>query len=179
MSEVAGNRPSTPPALCPYCGAVVPDGPACSACGGRFDPLSRQATQNQMGPWAVRDPKRAFQPGCSFAVLKRLVEQGKLRPDAVVRGPTTRQFWMLARRTPGLSRLFGVCHACGGSVVTDAYLCGACGAGQEPDLDRQHLGLGPIRPLPGDADPAKIAASWKPRAGRAGGGTGGGVGEGP
>ena len=48
---------------CPYCGVSQPAEDLCRSCGGLYDDLSRQATQNDMGPWFVRMPNRPFQPG--------------------------------------------------------------------------------------------------------------------
>lgn len=122
---------------------------SCEACGGRFDPLSRQATQNAMGPWFVRDEKHPFRPGCSFETLVRLATRGVIRPDTPVRGPTTGQFWMPARWCPGLAHRLGVCHNCRERVDPGASACPGCGASFAAPSDRQHLGLGRVRALPG------------------------------
>ena len=145
--------------VCPYCGDLSSSGVRCTKCNGRFDHLSRQATQNAMGPWQIRDERVPTRPGCSFQTLKTLIERGQVRPTTVIRGPATRQFWMLAKDTPGVANLFGQCHNCRASVEPGAYMCAACGAVFEIDRDRQHLGLSPVRLLPGQADPEVIAAS--------------------
>ncbi len=75
-----------------------------------------------------------------------------------MRGPTTGQFWMLARRTPGVSHLLGWCHSCQAPAQTDEYACRSCGAVFQGERDRQHLGLGPIRPLPGEGSDEMVAA---------------------
>lgn len=157
-----GARRDQPPAgatvVCPYCASVAPLANKCATCGGRFDPLSRQATQNAMGPWCVYDAEVPSRPGCSYETLRDLIKVGRVRRDSIVRGPSTRQFWMLARRTPGVANLLGLCHACQRDVDADAYSCKACGAVFEPERDRQHLGLGPIRLLPGQASPERLSA---------------------
>ncbi len=140
----------------------------CSACGGPFDPLSRQATQNAMGPWFVRDPGRPFRPGCSFAELRRGVERGRIGPETIVRGPTTHQFWAPARRAPGLANLLGVCHACGGGATQKDYVCRQCGVAFPSPGDRQHMGLVDSRPLPG-RDRAEAILSVAGPSGRVGG----------
>jgi len=145
--------------LCPYCGARSRQGERCEHCRGGFDPLSRQASQNEMGPWSIRDESRPFQPGCSFAKLKSLIERGRVGPDTIVRGPTTNQFWQPASQTPSVANLLGRCHACGGEVAPADFACRHCGAAFTPIGDRQHLGLGPTRLLPGSASPSQIAAS--------------------
>lgn len=145
--------------VCPYCGAEQPPGERCRDCGGIFEPLSRQATQNQMGPWSIRIEDQPFRPGCSYATLRRLVARGKVRPDAVIRGPTTRQFWARARDVPGVAHLLGECHHCRERASPDDYMCAACGAVFSAPEDRQFLGLGPVRLLPGQAPPEVVARS--------------------
>lgn len=148
--------------VCPYCGVVTPDSGRCSACNGRFDPLSRQATQNQMGPWSIRDDRLPHRPGCSYETIARLIEQGKISLETTLRGPTTRQFWTLARHTPGISHLLGVCHSCQTQVKSDAFACPICHASFQAERDRQHLGLGPYRPLPGQGVPEVLAMRAEP-----------------
>ena len=162
--EIAGEppKPQLRSIVCPYCGSVTPDSGRCGRCGGRFDPLSRQATQNQMGPWEIRDERVPFRPGCSYATLTRLIEQGVLTGDTVLRGPSTRQFWMLAKHTPGVAHKLGVCHNCQAQVKPDAFSCPNCEASFEVERDRQHLGLGPARPLPGQGLPEVLALHAEP-----------------
>ena len=132
-------------------------GHACGSCGARTDPLSRQATQNEMGPWFVRDPGFPFRPGCRIETMERWARSGRLTPETVVRGPSTSQNWVPARRAPGLARLFGRCHACEGEVALDEMSCRSCGSHLHAERDRQHLGLSPVRALPGRDDPALVA----------------------
>lgn len=154
------NRPNQPTGvLCPYCGAVSRDTRRCGACAGHFDPLSRQATQNAMGPWFIREEGRPHRPGCSFETLRTLIQRGRVTPTTVLRGPTTRQFWTLAGRAPSVANLLGLCHNCRAEVNPDEYSCRKCGAVFTPETDRQHMGLGPVHLLPGQAAPEAIAAS--------------------
>jgi hypothetical protein len=143
--------------LCTYCGSLSTSTAKCTNCGGHFDLLSRQRTQNGMGPWYIRDQANPFHPGCSYETLRRLIERGRVRPDTVVRGPTTRQFWSFARNTPGVAHLLGSCHACHAEVSPGAASCPSCNASFIIASDRQHLGLAPPQLLPGDADPAAVA----------------------
>jgi len=148
---------------CPYCGEKQSAGTSeCSSCSGLFEPLSRQATQNHMGPWQVRDAEAPFTPGCSYATIKRMAQRGKIAPDAVMRGPTTRQFWMVATEIPGVAHLLGRCHACKREASADAFSCDHCGAAFPTPEDRQSLGLAPVRLLPGQAPPALVARSASP-----------------
>ncbi len=146
--------------LCPYCGSVsAADPKRCERCGGHFDPLSRQATQNAMGPWFIRDLAAPFRPGCSFETLRELIKRGKVTKETILRGPSTRQYWNFASRTPGIANLLGVCHNCHVSVRSDDFSCAACGAVFSPETDRQHMGLAPVHLLPGQAAPEIIAAA--------------------
>jgi hypothetical protein len=158
--------------ICPYCGQAQPSGERCRACGGFFEPLSRQASHNAMGPWFVRDPRRPFQPGCSYETLVRLIERRTVNKTSIIRGPTTRQFWTVARRVPGVSHLLGYCHHCDASVDPGDHGCHACGAAFGAYLDRNDLGLPEIRALPWEADvdegppgdsPREDRLGWRPR----------------
>lgn len=135
--------------LCPYCGHTQDSGRQCARCRGLFEPLSRQATQNSMGPWQVRDEANPFTPGCSFETLRALIARGRVRPDSIVRGPTTHQFWRRAEDTPGLAHLFGHCHACRASVHPTDKVCPQCAESLSAPLDRDRLGLAPVRSLSG------------------------------
>lgn len=161
-TPTAGPPPTPQPraVVCPYCGHISGDTARCARCGGRFEPLSRQATQNAMGPWAFIDPAVPTRPGCSYETLRTLIQRGTVRRDSVVRGPSTRQFWMLATRVPGIAHIFGVCHSCQKPASPDDYSCAACGAVFEVDKDRQHLGVGPVRLIAKQASADQIAASY-------------------
>ncbi|RNC81352.1 MAG: hypothetical protein ED559_06050 [Phycisphaera sp.] len=145
--------------LCPYCGSLSTHQKQCSNCHGYFDLLSRQRSQNAMGPWFIRDVSKPFQPGCSYSTLVKMIQRGKIKPETVIRGPATRQFWTFARNAPGIAHLLGECHSCHSPVMPIAKLCPMCRASFVVNDDRQHLGLSPIHLLPGDADAATIAAS--------------------
>ncbi|MFG0285365.1 MAG: hypothetical protein ACF8R7_13185 [Phycisphaerales bacterium JB039] len=157
MPQSAPNATAPARYLCPYCGAIADQPRRCPACAGHLDPLSRQATQNSMGPWQVRDQAHPFRPGCSYATIRRMVERGQINRRTVLRGPTTRQFWTFADRAPSIANLLGVCHSCHAEVDPDAFLCGSCGASFTPETDRQYLGLAPRRPLPGEAPAERVA----------------------
>ncbi|MCA9297036.1 MAG: hypothetical protein KC983_10975, partial [Phycisphaerales bacterium] len=134
--------------ICPYCGETQSESERCTSCGGLFEPLSRQATHNAMGPWYIRDVGQPFRPGCSHDTLMMLVDRGVVTRTTVVRGPTTRQFWTVARRVPGLAHRLGYCHACDARVDAGDESCHACGAAFSVYFDRNDLGLPEIRPLP-------------------------------
>lgn len=140
--------------LCPYCG-LMQQTPvqSCSACGGRFDEMSRLATQSHMGPWQVRDEHRPFAPGFDDATLRRLCERGQIKLNTVIRGPTTNQFWTLASNAPLVAALLGQCHACHTGVLDEHTHCPSCGVELRPGNERNTLGLIPLSNLPGGAKP--------------------------
>lgn len=131
--------------VCPYCGHGPVAGPRCTACNGLFEPLSRQATQNAMGPWFIRDESQPFRPGCSYETLARLIERGKVTAETIVRGPATHQFWKRVGRVQGLSHLAGVCYECGEPVGRTDVCCEFCGMLFTAENDRDTLGLAPMR----------------------------------
>lgn len=136
------------PVLCPYCGTSSLRHDRCETCAGLFDPLSRQATQNHMGPWFIRDIEHPFRPGCSYAVMKAMALRGKITPATIVRGPSTRQFWEIAKRVPGIAHILGVCHACAAAARVDDVACKTCSASFNVEQDRQYMGLGEVREIP-------------------------------
>ena len=144
--------------LCPYCGGIQAGVSQCQRCKGLFEPLSRQATQNLMGPWQIRDEASPFLPGISYERLRDLVQKGKVHRGTVLRGPSTRQFWSLACNTQGVAVLLGECHHCHAACPTDAYSCRSCGVGLTFTSDRQSLGLAPVKLLPGDAPAHEVAS---------------------
>jgi hypothetical protein len=160
------NQSKTRLVICPYCGETQPAGDRCRACRGLFEPLSRQATHNAMGPWAVRDTARPHQPGCSYETLLRMIERGRLTKTSIVRGPTTKQFWTIARRVPGVAHVLGYCHACDADVEPDAHGCPECGAPFGAYLDRNYLGLPEVKPLPWEAPDGEDARASGPAAER-------------
>lgn len=162
--EPRAPRPQPKPraVLCPYCGGVSHDLDRCDHCAGFFDPLSRQASQNHMGPWFIRDDLHPNRPGCSYETIRELAARGRLQPGSILRGPGTNQFWCLAKRTPGVAHLLGLCHNCQAPARADEILCSQCGTSFHADADRQHLGLLPMRLLPGQAPAGIIAAASTP-----------------
>lgn len=156
---VPARPPVGPQFVCPFCGGRTSAMARCDQCRGPLDPLSRQATQNTMGPWFIRDEGHPFRPGCSYGMLAQLVQRGKVTMETVLRGPTTRQFWMPLRRVPGVAHLLGLCHSCQTPTSPEAMGCGRCGASFVVEEDRQNLGLGPVHLLPGQASADRIASS--------------------
>ena len=155
----AAPTPMPKAVLCPYCGHLSLNTVRCEVCRGYFDPLSRQASQNSMGPWFIRDEALPFRPGCSYETLRTLIQRGKVTRDTIIRGPSTRQFWGCARNVPGVAHLLGECHACHAAVDPADESCPRCGASFACETDRQYFGLAPVHLLPGHSSPELIAAS--------------------
>ncbi|MEM1211570.1 MAG: zinc-ribbon domain-containing protein, partial [Planctomycetota bacterium] len=145
MPDAPPAAPDTPASpgliVCPYCGHVQERSHRCNACGGLFEPLSRKATQIAMGPWYIRDKQNPFRPGCSYDTLLAMIKAGRITPTTILRGPTTRQFWAVARNVPGIAHHLGYCHACGKHVDPNAKQCPHCGAKFRTVHTRDHLGL--------------------------------------
>ncbi len=149
------TRQPPPPAtqtICPYCGSqqshtpIIEEG-ACETCSGQFDPISRQASQNEMGPWYIRNENNPFKPGCSYETLLRLIKRGSITEHTILRGPTTRQFWQMANTVRGISHLFGKCYVCGTTVQPTSPTCSTCRAQFSIKSGRQILGLSQSRDL--------------------------------
>ena len=130
--------------VCPYCGSMHKDHlpEVCEHCHGRLDPESREQTRADLGPWFVRSVDRPFSPGMRYETLVRQVGLGRIQSTHVVRGPTTSQFWTVARKVPGLSHHFGLCHACQAPASPEDEVCQACNASFRVTLDRDRMGLG-------------------------------------
>lgn len=111
-----------------------------------------------MGAWFIRNPEAPFQSGCSYETIVTLVSRGRIALDAVLRSPTTHQFWSPAKRVPGVANLLGICHSCGCEVEPAEPHCPECHAEFLFQLDRQDLGLMPLRALPGGPPVAEPAA---------------------
>ncbi len=139
--------------ICPYCGETQAASERCRGCGGFFEPLSRQATHNAMGPWFIRDPAKPFHPGCSYQTLARMIDRGQITRSTIIRGPTTRQFWTVAGRVQGVAHLLGCCHNCDAAAHASDHGCHACGVPFGAFRERDSLGLPEIRPLPWQGGP--------------------------
>ena len=146
---------------CPYCGHQQDDPARCGGCGGYFEPMSRQATQLAMGPWYMRDEDKPFMPGFNAAVLKHQAMAGRIKPNTLLRGPTTHQFWMPAIKVPGVSRLLGKCHQCAAAVAPHAKNCPKCEADLALPEEVDRLGLSYV------TEEERAAAQQELAAGRA------------
>ena len=139
--------------ICPYCGELQPAEDACRVCDGRFKRPARQEMQNGMGPWFVRDSAAPFRPGLSYASMAQEIEAGRIDRYTILRGPTTKQFWTVAKRVPGIAHLVGYCHNCGEAVNSKDHHCQSCDTPFGAYLDRNYLGLPEVQ-LMADEVPA-------------------------
>jgi hypothetical protein len=155
-------RVSSPPVakaeaiLCPYCGSRQKVSLACESCGGRFDVASLQATQNDMGSWFVRDSRRPHFVGYSYHAIVAAIRSGEIGRDHIVRGPSTRQLWTVARRAAGIAHLFGRCYGCQGPVTSEDGNCAACGTRPTGCTDRNFFGLPQVEGLPQHPIPDEV-----------------------
>lgn len=141
LSEpAAAPPPNVDKNVCPYCGLVGPraEGP-CARCTIEDTPQTRQATKSRIGPWYVLQNRNPAAPGMKWSTLLALVKKGQVSPRSVVRGPTTHQLWRLASQVKGLSREFGVCFSCGGTIEKSTNQCPHCDRLQEPPANPDAL----------------------------------------
>ena len=85
---------------------------------------------------------------CSSDLIQQIV-RGRITVNNVLRGPTTRQFWMKAGRVPGVAHLLGICHSCNTAIPPGVESCPTCHVGFVIESSRQTLGLGPVLLVPG------------------------------
>ncbi len=142
MSNPQANRPAVPRAvLCPFCGTAQFSQDRCSSCKQPFTDKSRKLAQIDMGPWHIRNKENPFLPGYSHEKIKKLAETGVLKATSVVRGPSTQQFWLMAKFTPGISHLVGSCFACPAPAKPGDACCASCKVPFRDYPDRNTLGL--------------------------------------
>src|SRR5665213_3200966 len=102
-------------------------------------PAARKATKARIGPWYVLQARNPAAPGMKWETLLAFVQKGRVKPQSIIRGPTTHQLWRFAAHVKGLSREFGVCYSCGGAIEPSANLCSQCNRLQEPSLNPDTL----------------------------------------
>ena len=122
--------------VCPFCGAVneTMEGP-CPNCTMTNTADTRKATKSRIGPWYVLQSRNPAAPGMRYETLLGFVRKGRVKARSIVRGPTTHQLWRFACQVKGLSREFGLCYSCGGSIEREAQLCPQCNRLQDPPPD--------------------------------------------
>jgi hypothetical protein len=133
---LGGRYPLEGRYVCPFCGAVneTMEGP-CPNCTMTNTAETRKATKSRIGPWYVLQSRNPAAPGMKYDTLLGFVRKGRVKARSIVRGPTTHQLWRFACQVKGLSREFGLCYSCGGSIEREAQLCPQCNRLQDPPAD--------------------------------------------
>lgn len=128
-NTTAGNQPpwrgnQSP---CVYCGQMI-DRAAdrCPHCRTSFSLAVRKASREVIGPWYYLDQRNPSGRGVTFETLIKMIEKGRIRADAVVRGPTTHQDWMYAAETPRLAKYLGMCPHCFAEAKPEDTYCTSC-----------------------------------------------------
>jgi hypothetical protein len=127
--------------VCPICGETQPEIKMCRVCMVLLEPYGLLLAEGAIGPWWVRNEDLTFRPGITYDNLSALALTGKITLQSIVRGPTTRQLWKVARRVKGLSHLLGRCHNCGEHVSPKDRTCNSCDVQFLKYLDRNNMGL--------------------------------------
>ena len=127
--------------VCPICGETQPETKVCRVCSTLLEPDGLLLAEGGFGPWWVRNEELLFRPGITFEQLADLAKNGKIDLQTIVRGPTTRQLWKVARRVQGIAHLLGRCHRCGEHVQPTDLACSACESPFLKYTDRNNLGL--------------------------------------
>lgn len=126
--------------VCPFCGAATEGHQTvCPKCTMENTPAARKATKSRIGPWYVLQARNPAAPGMKWETLLGFVRKGRIKPQSIVRGPTTHQLWRFAAHVKALSREFGVCYSCGGAIDPAANLCPQCNRLQEPPINPDTL----------------------------------------
>jgi outer membrane biosynthesis protein TonB len=133
---LGGRYPLAGRYVCPFCGAVneTMEGP-CPNCTMSNTAETRKATKSRIGPWYVLQSRNPAAPGMKYETLLGFVRKGRVKARSIVRGPTTHQLWRFACQVKGLSREFGLCYSCGGSIEREAQLCPQCNRLQDPPAE--------------------------------------------
>ncbi|HWP41197.1 MAG TPA: hypothetical protein VNL70_09745, partial [Tepidisphaeraceae bacterium] len=150
--------------VCPYCGHQYAGGPEpCPHCTMEDTPVTRQATKARIGPWYVLQSRNPAAPGMKYATLLALIHKGQVTARSVIRGPTTHQLWRFAAHVRGVSREFGLCYSCSGSIDRTASICPYCQRSQQPPVDPDVLLDSPAAPTGIGREPAGNASSHAAR----------------
>jgi hypothetical protein len=114
-------------APCVYCGQVIPrTSDRCPHCRTSFSLAVRKASREVLGPWYYLDPRNPSGRGVTFETLIKMIEKGRIRPDSIIRGPTTQQDWMYAAEVPRLAKYLGMCPHCFAEAKPEDTYCTHC-----------------------------------------------------
>ena len=126
---------------CPLCGETQYEQSVCKQCGGSLDPNGLLLAEASIGPWFVRDEANPFSQGMTYDILLKKLEDKIIHKYTLVRGPTTRQLWKVAKYVPGIAHLLGRCHKCKSHVDPTIRACSSCGEAFGGYRDRNNMGL--------------------------------------
>jgi hypothetical protein len=116
-----------PEAPCVYCGKVIDRGAdRCPHCRTSYSLAVRKASREVVGDWFYLDPRNPSGRGVTFETLIKMIEKGRIRPDSVVRGPTTHHDWMYAAEAPRLAKYLGMCPHCFAEAKPEDTYCTHC-----------------------------------------------------
>ena len=130
---------------CPLCGETQYEQSVCKQCSGKLDPDGLLLAEASFGPWYIRDEDNPFAPGMTYDLLIQKIGEDTLHRFSLVRGPTTRQLWIVAKRVPGIAHLLGRCHRCDEHVDPASLACPMCEVAFGGYRDRDSLGLEGIK----------------------------------
>jgi len=136
--------------VCPVCGETQQETSICRVCNNSLDSDGLLYAEGAIGPWWVRDKERPFFPGITYDQLVELVKNGQIQRHTIIRGPTTRQLWKVARKVAGISYLLERCHSCGEHVQTDDRQCKSCNVPFQQYRDRNNFGVDMAMPSEGE-----------------------------
>ncbi len=112
---------------CVYCGQLIErDADRCPHCRTSFSVAVRKASREVLGPWYYLDPRNPSGRGVTLETLLKMIEKGRLKPDSIVRGPTTHQDWLFAAETPRLAKYLGMCPHCFAEAKPEDTYCTHC-----------------------------------------------------
>jgi len=138
--------------VCPVCGETQQETSVCRACENSLDTDGLLYAEGSIGPWWVRNKEHPFAPGMTYDHLADMIKRGEVQKHTIIRGPTTRQLWKVARRVPGIAHLVERCHNCGEHVESRARQCESCQAQFLTYRDRNNFGVDTALPPEGSID---------------------------
>ena len=138
--------------VCPICGETQRETSVCRSCETPLDPNGLLHAEGAVGPWWVRDTDHPFSPGMTYDHIAAMARKGKFERHSLLRGPTTRQLWTVARHVPGIAHILGRCHKCDAHVKSKTRSCPECNTPFLAYRDRNNLGLDNSDPSEGEVE---------------------------
>ena len=112
---------------CVYCGQIIErTSDRCPHCHTSFSLAVRQASREVVGNWYYLDSRNPSGRGVTFETLIKMIEKGRIKPDSIVRGPTTHHDWMYAAEAPRLAKYLGMCPHCFAKAKPEETFCTSC-----------------------------------------------------